>query len=98
MDIIKRIPPISPFLEVKLEKDIVDYLWKIITISEHELVNHKQNLAGNISKSYLLRDIDNFFLRSVCLPLVKKFRESNLGVDPDSINLVFKENHKVFAR
>ena len=94
MNIITKIPPIAPFLELKLGNDIVDYLWKIIQISENKNVNHKKFLAGNISKSYLLKDIDNFFFENVCIPLIKHFRENNYGKDPDSVNLTCKNNHK----
>ena len=81
MNIITKIPPVTPFIEVKLDKEIIDYLWKIINNSKTENTNHKQYLAGNISKSYLLKDINNFFFESVCVPLITNFRHNNLGIE-----------------
>ena len=30
------VPPTTNFLRVKLDRDIIDYLWKIIEIGEHD--------------------------------------------------------------
>ena len=55
-------PPVNGFLQVKLDQSTIDYLWKIIDIAknENQIVNNK--LAGNISQSLALKDIDSFFL------------------------------------
>tara|TARA_B100000965_G_scaffold352521_1_gene327764 strand:+ start:1256 stop:1900 length:645 start_codon:yes stop_codon:yes gene_type:complete len=83
MEVRKISPPVSGFLQVKLDQEIIEYLWKIIDIAQTQNKNHKSKLAGNISQSLLLNDIDNFFYKSVCIPLVKSYRENNLnGVDP----------------
>ena len=95
MNIVTKIPPVTPFIEVKLDKEIIDYLWKIINNSKTENTNHKQYLAGNISKSYLLKDINNFFFESVCVPLITNFRQNNLGIDPNTVNLSFKNDRKI---
>ena len=87
MEVKKISPPVTPFLQVKLDQEVVDYLWKIIDISKTTNENHKNKLVGNISKSFLLKDIDDFFLKSVCIPLVKYYRENNsIGDDPISQN------------
>lgn len=95
MNIVTKLPPVTPFIELNLEKEIIDYLWKIINKSETEDINHKKYLAGNISKSYLLKDIDDFFFESVCIPLIKHFRANNFGKDPNSFNLSFKNDHQI---
>ncbi len=80
-------PPVNGFLEVKLDQSVIDYLWKIIDIGEDINQNYNNKLAGNISKSLLLEDIDSFFFKSVCLPLVKYYRENNsIPADPVSRN------------
>tara|TARA_B100000945_G_C20246080_1_gene532249 strand:+ start:203 stop:853 length:651 start_codon:yes stop_codon:yes gene_type:complete len=95
MNINTKVPPVTPFIELKLENNIIDYLWMIINNSHNDNVNHKQFLAGNISKSYLLKDIDDFFFKSVCIPLITCFRENNLGVDPHSFNISFNNPHNI---
>ena len=98
MNIITKVPTVTPFIEVKLDKEIIDYLWMIINNSKTESINHKKYLAGNISKSYLLQDTNDFFFKSVCVPLITTFRQNNLGADPSPINLSFKNNHQMFFK
>ena len=87
MEVTKISPPNTGFLKVKLDQEIIDYLWKIIEISKTKNQNHKNYLAGNISRSFLLDDIDSFFCKSVCLPLVKYYRKTHFsGNDPVSVN------------
>ena len=87
MEVTKISPPVSGFLKVKLDQEIIDYLWKIIDISKTKNKNHKHHLAGNISQSFLIDDQDSFFFKSVCIPLVKYYRhETLLGEDPVSAN------------
>ena len=50
MEVKKIYPPITPFLQVKLDHKVVDYLWKIINIAKTNNVSYKNNLAGNISQ------------------------------------------------
>ena len=82
-------PPINCFLQVKLDQEILDYLWKIIDIARKNNKNNKDQLAGNISQSLLLDDQNFFFFKSVCLPLIKYYRENNpIAGDPVSINSI----------
>ena len=61
-------PPVTPFLQIKLDQEVVDYFWKIIDIAKSKNKNVKSDLAGNISTSLLLDDIDSFFIKVyVCL-------------------------------
>ena len=60
-------PKVSNFLQIKLDKNILDYLWQIIDIAKNKKQSHKKELAGNISKSFLLEDKDSFFYKSVCI-------------------------------
>tara|TARA_B100000579_G_scaffold288286_1_gene239162 strand:- start:373 stop:1017 length:645 start_codon:yes stop_codon:yes gene_type:complete len=87
MEFSKISPPVTGFLQVKLDQVNIDHLWKIIDISKNKNKNVKSELIGNISQSLLLEDTDSFFFRSVCIPLVKYYRENNsLGSDPVSQN------------
>ena len=86
-------PKVSSFLQVKLDKTIIDYLWKIVGIANKNNKKNnkswKKNLVGNISKSLILEDLDSFFYKSVCVPLVKCYRENNKlkkGSDPVALN------------
>ena len=84
-------PKVSNFLQVKLDKNIVDYLWQIIDIAKNKKQSHKKELAGNISSSFLLEDKDSFFYKSVCIPLVKCYRANNplnKGGDPEALNAI----------
>tara|TARA_Y100001968_G_C19236384_1_gene657116 strand:+ start:228 stop:875 length:648 start_codon:yes stop_codon:yes gene_type:complete len=83
MKVSKVIPPVSSFLRVELDKEIIDYLWKIIKISKSKNVTIKDRLIGNISKSLILEDTDSYFYSKVCIPLVNIYREQSMGVgDP----------------
>ena len=93
MDVKVISPKVSNFLQVSLDKNIIDYLWKIITIAKNQNKSFKDHLAGNISQSLLLEDIDSFFYKSVCVPLVKCYRDNNplkKGTDPVPLNGVTK--------
>ena len=86
MEIKKIYPPVTGFLQVKLDQEIIDYLWKIIDIAKTKNNNYKNSLAGNISQSFMLEELDSFFYKSVCIPLVKYYRENNpLGVVGDPV-------------
>ena len=89
MEVKKITPPVTSFLQVKLDQEIISYLWRIIDIAITENKNFKNKLVGNISQSILLEDLDSFFYKSVCIPLVKYYRESNpQGFDPVSQNAI----------
>ena len=96
MEIKKVSPPVNGFLQIKLDQKIIDYLWKIIDIAKTKNLNHKDQLAGNISQSILLDDLDSFFFKSVCIPLVKYYRETSpKGVDPISPNALLGPKSKL---
>ena len=97
MEVKKIIPPINTFLQIKLDDLIIDYLWKLIDIAKKNNSNFKNKLAGNISQSILLDDQDSFFFKSVCLPLIKYYRENNsFDGDPVSQNAILSPDTKLF--
>ena len=98
MDVKVMVPSSSNFLEVQLDKNVIDYLWDAIAAAKKKNKCHKDKLAGNISKSLLLEDLDSFFYKSVCVPLVKVYRENNKhkkGADPVSINTILGSKAKL---
>ena len=96
MEVKKISPSVTGFLKVKLDQDIIDYLWKIVDIAKKVNITHKSNLIGNISQSLILEDLDSFFFKSVCIPLIKKYRENHIsGVDPVAQNTLLNPNSKI---
>ena len=91
MEIKQIIPPITGFLEVELDQEIVNYLWKMIEKSNLTNIEHKSSLIGNISKSFKLADENNYFYKEVCVPLTMKFRDLNEGRDPTPPNVIIDE-------
>ena len=63
------------WLYVKLDKEVLDFLWKMIDKSTKD--DMKSNLAGNISKSYSLKDDENYFFNNVLLPLTNHWVNNN---------------------
>ena len=93
MEFINRHFQTNGFIEVKLDQVSLDYLWKIINKGLKKKVSHKSNLAGNISKSFLLLDENKFFYKRICEPLINIYRQNNNnGMDPTSSNTIFSSN------
>ena len=67
------IPHNVGWLEVKLDDKEMDHLWRI---SKDEGLNHRKNLAGNISKSCLIEDKDGWFFNNVILKLCAKYADT----------------------
>ena len=63
------------WLYVNLDKEVMDFLWKMIDKSTKD--DMKSNLAGNISKSYSLEDDEDYFFKNVLLPLSNQWISSN---------------------
>ena len=96
MEVQRILPRVNCFLQVKLDQEIIDYLWKVIDISKRNNINFKNKLAGNISQSIVLDDMDSVFFKSVCIPLVEYYRKNDpIGGDPVSLNALLKPNTKL---
>ena len=46
----------------QLPEGVIDYLWKCIEKAEENNIDHRHDLAGNISKSLLLEDRDDYII------------------------------------
>ena len=61
-------PKNLPWFEINLEKKYIDHIWKCIKLGKK--VNAKSELAGNITASHYIEDIDNYFFQNVINPLI----------------------------
>ena len=68
-------PPVSGWLEISLDTEVIDYLWKVIHASRFPGLNVKGSLAGNISKSTGLKDTDDWFLNNVLKDCVENYKK-----------------------
>ena len=59
------------WINVQLDKEIIDFLWKRIDKSKKE--SAKKTLAGNISQSYSITDENNYFFEKVLYPLCMEY-------------------------
>jgi len=70
MEIISRQFPNLGWLEYKLNEEQLDYVWKSV---DNQKEDHKKDLAGNITGSYLLDDKDDWFFKNVLTPLANTY-------------------------
>ena len=64
------------WLETKLSKTVMMRLQSYITTAKKNPINWNRELVGNISKSLLLEDKDDWFFQTILIPLIGKFTES----------------------
>ncbi len=88
MEISNKAFPNNSFLEIKLDRHIVDYLWEVIIQGKKKKEEYKSRLIGNISHSYGLIDANEYFYKNVCIKLVKQYRKKNGGLDPFQSNMI----------
>tara|TARA_Y100000768_G_C23934293_1_gene661772 strand:- start:64 stop:738 length:675 start_codon:yes stop_codon:yes gene_type:complete len=71
--------PTTPLLKCDLNKQIMDYLWSIINTAkkDEEEKNSNKQLAGNISKSLYLDDVDNYFFNVILKDVCKQYIQEN---------------------
>ena len=62
--------PKKPWIDTRLTEEEMNFLWQII--SEENKQNWNDNLAGNISKSELIEDKDNWFFKSTLKELIER--------------------------
>ena len=86
------IPPQHGWLEVVLDNDEIDFLWKSI---ENRGRNEKPNLAGQIDSSYLILDKDNWFYDNTLEKLCNIYSESFSNVGD---NLPTPNKHPYFLQ
>jgi len=93
-----KIPPNLGWLECKLSDEEISHLWKCVNHSkEKNLPSFRESLAGNISHSYELNDIDDYLFKNTLCPLVKIYSNCFLN-DPwkRSLNNFLPSDQKKF--
>lgn len=63
-------PSVTGWLEISLESDVIDFLWKQI---DKATISVKDQLAGHISSSLGLEDEDDFFSKNILIPAAVEF-------------------------
>ena len=61
------------WLEIKLPKFAMTRLQSYIETAKKNPINHNANLAGNITKSLIIEDKDDWFFSTILDPLIYKF-------------------------
>ena len=74
---IKAIVPDQPvgWIETEIPKSVMARLQSYIETAKKNPINWNHELAGNISKSLLIEDKDNWFLENFLSPLIGEFRK-----------------------
>ena len=71
-----RSPPNLGWLECDLSKNEIDHLWKCVDQSMRKNPQSFKNaLAGNISYSYSIKDIDDYFFDNTITPLMVLYKD-----------------------
>ena len=66
------------WIQTELDDIEIDYLWNCI---DNHKEDHKSNLAGNISSSWLMEDKDDWFFNNTLKPAIKSYAQNfrNMG-------------------
>ena len=87
---IKEQRPIAPvgWLETTLPKTVMKRLQNYIETAKKDPKSLNNDLAGNISKSLVIEDKDNWFFQTILTPLIRKFMESFPSYATNEINFL----------
>ena len=81
------------WVQAKLDKIHIDYLWKIIEEGKQNKLSFKSELAGHLSNSFEVEDTNDWFFNNVLHELISAFYNSNGGAHPkNSIESAFRSN------
>ena len=84
------------WVQAKLDKIHIDYLWKIIEEGKQNKLSFKSELAGHLSNSFEVEDTNDWFFNNVLHELISAFYNSNGGAHPkNSIESAFRSNFVV---
>ena len=81
------------WIDMQLDQESIDFLWDSIAESKKQEVDAKGDLAGNITKSFYLKDKNDWFYKNVLLQAIDCFVQN----DPDKVyeSLNYFNNHFV---
>ena len=89
------VPPVTGWLEISLERNIIDYLNTRIDASIAEDDSVKDQLAGHISSSLNLIDKDDFFTNNVLLKCAEQYYQAFPAYPSRNINHASTTNNLV---
>ena len=93
MEIKVATPKNVGWVQAKLDKIHIDYLWKIIEEGKQNKLSFKSELAGHLSNSFEVEDTNDWFFNNVLHELISAFYNSNGGAHPkNSIESAFRSN------
>ena len=82
------------WVQGKLDKIHIDYLWKIIEEGKKKNLSFKSELAGNLSNSFEVEDTNDWFFKNALHELISAFYNSNGGLHPkNSVESDFRNNY-----
>ena len=91
-------PPTLGWLEVALDKEHIDYLWKCIEKAKEDNLSVKNTLAGHITNSFEMVDENDWFFNNVLVSCLNKHREVyGIGVESmflESFWVNFQKQHE----
>ena len=91
-------PPTLGWIEVALDQEHVDYLWKCIEKAKEENYSVKDTLAGHITNSFEMVDENDWFFNNVLVSCLDKHREVyGIGVESmflESFWVNFQKQHE----
>jgi len=90
LEIIARKPEENGWLETFLPKTVMIRLQSYIEEAKNNPIIVNEHLAGNISKSLKLKDKDNWFFKTILVPLISNFMECYPQYE-EQINLLTKK-------
>ena len=67
---------VVPWVEQQLPPQVVDHLWKMVKDGEENYQDAKKTLIGNISKSFILKDKDDYFMANALHPAFSLHNEA----------------------
>ena len=84
------------WVQAKLDKIHIDYLWKIIEEGKQNKLSFKSELAGHLSNSFEVEDTNHWFFNNVLHELISAYYDSNGGAHPkNSVESSFRSNFVV---
>ena len=84
------------WVQSKLDKIHIDYLWKIIEEGKQNNLSFKSELAGHLSNSFEVEDTNHWFFNNVLHELISAFYDSNGGAHPkNSVESSFRRDFVV---
>ena len=89
------------WIDTRLNKETIEYLWKIVKKGEKDGNNAQGGLVGNINKSFYIEDENQWFYRNVLMPSIDFYMNHDKTPFDNSFNkfkgdyIIKDKNNKV---